>query len=244
MSKIKRKHLTTKNTSKRKDLRVPEYDKYRCDFDRELDNFSDFYSAQIRHNWKTIGVIGLSSKIKSSGEKFPHSLKYFSEMFKKYGSRGRFFHLTSPLNASKILNVGLKGEGVRKNTSMGCVGEIYLVESDSEKIWNYIGISQLGMGLNGLPFDVLEIDVNGIYGEMFSENCNDYPSPLHTMVKQNIIEAKWIKKVSEFKTSRIKYYEDRSELGNLKLEYLQNHYPHSNTISKNSVIEGRYLKAA
>ena len=31
-----------------------------------------------------------------------------------------------------------------------------------------------------------------------------------------------IKKVSEFKTSRMKFYEDRCELGNLKLEYLQN----------------------
>jgi hypothetical protein len=125
---------------------------------------------------------------------------------------------------------------------MGNSGEIYLVESDSEIIWNYIGYSQLGMGVNGMPMVVLEIEKDGLYGNLFSENCNDFPSPLHTMVKQNSIAPKWIKKAFEFKTSRLKFYEERSELGELKMEYLMNHYPNLKT--QINPFENNLLKAA
>ena len=179
--KNRKKYLTTKNTIQRKVNQIIPYDIYRNDSDRELDGFSDMYSSEFRKNWKTYGVIRLNSQTSESGEKLPHSIKYKTQMFKNYGSKNKFYHITSPLNSIKILSEGLRGCDVRKNTSMGNSGEIYLVESNSEKIWNYIGYSQLGFGINGLPMVVLEVDNCGINGEMFSENCNDYPSPLHTM---------------------------------------------------------------
>jgi hypothetical protein len=238
----KKKNLTTKNTFKKSVNNIPQYDIYRTDFDREMDSFSDMISSEVRNNWKNYGVVKLNSETKSNGEKFEHSLKYKTKMFEIYGNKDKFFHITSPLNAESILSDGLKGIGVRKNTTMGNKGEIYLVESNSEIIWNYIGFSQLGIGVNGLSMVVLEIDKNGINGELFSENCNDYPSPLHTMVKQNLIEPKWIKKVFEFKTSRLKFYENRSELGELKMEYLMNHYHNLNT--QINTFENNLLKAA
>jgi hypothetical protein len=73
-----------------------------------MDMFSDIYSSEFRHNWKNFGVVRLDLNTNGNGEKLPHSIKYDSEMFKKYGSKNRFFHITSPLNASKILSEGLK----------------------------------------------------------------------------------------------------------------------------------------
>ena len=223
----RKKSLTTKNTQKLNQLNVLPYECYRNEQDLWFDGMSDRISTDIKYHWKTFGVTRLNNTSTNSGEKFPHSIKYQTEMFEKYGTKNKFYHLTSPLNSIKILSEGLKGCGVKKNTSMGNSGEIYLIESDSEVIWNYVGYSQLGCGVNGLPMVVLEIDSEGINGEMFSENCNDYPSPLHTMVEQNLIEPKWIKKVFEFKTSLRKFYEDRMDLHHLKLEYLLNHYPNS-----------------
>jgi len=243
MKKVNRKkNQTTKNTIKKQVNQTPIYDVYRNQQDRDLDMFSDIYSSEFRYNWENFGVVRLDLNTNGNGEKLPHSIKYDSEMFKKYGSKNRFFHITSPLNASKILSEGLKGSGIRKNTCMGNSGEIYLVESDSEMIWNYIGYSQLVMGVNGMPMVVLEIEKDGLDGNLFSENCNDFPSPLHTMVKQNLIAPKWIKKVFEFKTSRLKFYENRSELGELKMEYLMNHYPNLNF--QINAFENNLLKAA
>lgn len=243
-NKKRKKGLTTKNTTKVNKKNTYNYDIYRTDSDRELDNYSDMRSSEFRYNWKTYGVYRLNNSTTDNGEKFPHNIKYGTEMFKKYGSKNTFFHITSPLNASKILSEGLKGSGIRKNTSMGNSGEIYLIESNSEKIWNYVGYSQLGFGINGLPMVVLEIDKNGINGEMYSENCGDFPSPLHTMVKQNVIEPKWIKKVLEFKTSRLRFYEDRAELGELKMEYFLNHYPNLNNEDSIINIKNNYSIAA
>lgn len=220
--------MTTKNTHKQKHLKVLNYDYVRNEEEIYYDNKCDKISSEVKYNWKTFGVTFLNYTTNDCGEKFPHNIKYQTKMFKKYGSKNKFYHITSPLNSLKILSEGLKGSGVRKNTTMGNDGEIYLIESNNEMIWNYVGYSQLGIGVNGLEMVVLEIDSEGIIGEMFSENCNDYPSPLHTMIKQKCIEPKWIKKVFEFKTSRKKYYENKLELHDLKLEYILNHYPNRN----------------
>lgn len=226
-SKKRKQFMTTKNTHKLKHLNVLNCDYVRNEEELYWDKKCDEISSEVKYNWENFGVTFLNYTTSDCGEKLPHDIKYQTEMFKKYGSKNKFYHLTSPLNSLKILSEGLKGCGVNKNTSMGNSGEIYLIESNSEVIWNYLGYSQLGIGVNGLPMVVLEIDSEGIIGELFSENCNDYPSPLHTMIKQRCIEPKWIKKVFEFKTSRKKYYENKLELHDLKLEYLLNHYPNS-----------------
>ena len=226
-SKKRKQFMTTKNTHKLKHLNVLNCDYVRNKEELYWDKKSDDISSEVKYNWENFGVTFLNYTTNDCGEKLPHNIKYQTEMFKKYGSKNKFYHLTSPLNSLKILSEGLKGCGVIKNTSMGNSGEIYLIESNSEVIWNFVGYNQLGIGVNGLQMVVLEIDSEGIIGDMFSENCGDYPSPLHTMVKQNLIESKWIKKVSEFKTSRKKYYENKMDLHDLKLEYIINHYPNS-----------------
>ena len=227
MSKNKKRkfsHRTTKNTNPKKSIKISSYEHLISDYDKKLDTFGDILSPIIRYNWKNYGVVQLDNSTKSVGERFSHDIKYKTEMFRKYGSKDRFFHITSPLNSEKILLEGLKGIGVRKNTCMGKEGEIFLVESDNEIIWNYIGYGQLCVGINNLPFVVLEIDKKGLNGKLFSENCNDFPSPLHTVVEQDVIEPQWIKKISELKTSRQKFYESKEDLKNLKQEYFNNHY--------------------
>lgn len=226
-SKKRKQFMTTKNTHKQKHLNVLNCAYVRNEEELYWDKKSDDISSEVKYNWEKFGVTFLNYTTNDCGEKLPHNIKYQTEMFKKYGSKNKFYHLTSPLNSLKILSEGLKGCGVNKNTSMGNSGEIYLIESNSEVIWNFVGYNQLGIGVNGLQMVVLEIDSKGIIGDMFSENCGDYPSPLHTMVKQDIIESKWIKKVFEFKTSRKKYYENKMDLHDLKLEYILNHYPNS-----------------
>jgi len=215
---------------------IPSYDIYRNDDDRYLDNLLDMNSKSFRKNWEKYGVTTLNNEkvfLKSyqtdqiGNEKLPLNIKYESKIFVKYGSRNKLFHLTSPLNSKNILRNGLKSYkkgDINKQTTLGGIGEIYLVESENFIVWNQLGFSQIGMSIDGLEIDVLEIDIKGINGNMYSENVPEYISPLHTVVVQDKIESRWIKKVGSFKTNRSLFYENRNEFGLLKKDFLLNQY--------------------
>ncbi len=191
--------------------------------DEVMDRLADSIREEQKWCWDNFGVtklnINTDKEAHNHKQFFPHEIKYKTKMFETFGSKDKFFHLTSPLNADRILKEGLKGCNVRKNTVLSNKDEIYLVESDSPKIWNYVGYNQLTTGQDGFDIVVLEINKEGIEGEMFAEECAEYPSPLHTMVKQSIIHPKWIRKICMFKTSRKMYQETSPILGQLKVDF-------------------------
>jgi hypothetical protein len=116
-------------------------------------------------------------------------IKYNSETFIKYGTTGRYFHLTSPKNYQKIMKEGIKSVDVKRMTSMGHSNRVWTVESDSPIIWNQIGFGQLCVGIDRMKVVVLEIDPSGICGEITSEEVGEFTSPLHTIINQNHIDV-------------------------------------------------------
>jgi len=174
----------------------------------------------VRTNWDMYGVpfLDVNDDIENhkSHKSLENSQKYSSETFIKYGTKGKYFHLTSPKNYQKIMKEGIKSVDVKRMTSMGHSNRIWTVESDSPTIWNQVGYSQLCVGVNNMKVVVLEIDPSGINGEITSEELGEFTSPLHTIINQNHIDVKYIKPVGYFHTSEKLFFSMREELGNLK----------------------------
>lgn len=194
--------------------------------DKLLDSFSDKTEKLVKNNWVNYGVPFLNNGSKEENLHFPldNDIKYNSEMFKTFGSKGKFYHLTSPKNYHKIMNEGIRSKDVNRMTSMGNSKKIWTVESDSFLIWNQIGYSQLGMGIKNLPIVVLEIDPIGITGEITSEEINEFTSPLHSVINQTEINPKYIKPIGYFNTSRVHFYSLRNQLGELKTSLYRSLY--------------------
>lgn len=190
----------------------------RSPMDIILDKMSDSKEDILKGNWNRYGVplLNLNTKDIDIHNKLDNELKYSSQTFTKYGNKGSFYHLTSPKNYHKIMKEGLKSEGVKRMTSMGTSDRIWTIESDSPLIWNQVGYSQLGVGLNNLPIVVLKIEKEGILGKTSSEEIGEFTSPLHTVIHQRFIDKKFIKPIGYFLTSRSHYYGLREELGFLK----------------------------
>jgi hypothetical protein len=68
------------------------------------------------------------------------------------------------------------------------------------------------MGLKEAEAVVLEIDPEGITGEIHGEFGADQTAPLHTVIKQDHIHSKFIKKVGVVVSDRKAYYDFRMEL--------------------------------
>lgn len=186
--------------------------------DKSYDFFSDKMEKVVKNNWVNYGVPFLNNGGKNEDlhQTLDNKIKYNSEMFRIFGSKGKFYHLTSPKNYHKILKEGIKSKDVNRMTSMGNSNKIWTVESESPLIWNQIGYSQLGMGVKNLPIIVLEIDPKGIKSDITSEEINEFTSPLHSVINQNHIEPKYVKTIGYFKTSREHFYSMRNQLGELK----------------------------
>lgn len=188
------------------------------DNDEFMEKFSNSISSMVRDNWVRLGVSleYINDDRKSEYIELDNEVKYNSETFRRFGTRGKYYHLTSPKNYRNIMKNGLKSVNVKRMSSMGSSGTIWTIESDSPLIWNQVGFSQLGIGVEKLPMVVLEIDNNGIAGVISSEEINEFTSPLHTLIHQDIIEVKFIKPIGYFLTSKQHFYGLRGELGELK----------------------------
>lgn len=186
--------------------------------DKMFDSFSDKMEKVVKKNWNNYGVPFLNQNDGNSDFHFQleNDIKYNSEMFDKYGSKGKYYHLTSPKNYKRIVKEGIKSKNVNRMSSMGTSDRIWSIESDSPLIWNQIGYSQLGVGVKNLQIVVLEIDSKGIKSEITSEEINEFTSPLHSVINQSHIEPKHIKPIGYFNTSREHFYSMRNELGELK----------------------------
>jgi hypothetical protein len=186
--------------------------------DKMYDSFSNSMGVTVKQNWKKHGVplFNLNKKNIDSHTPLENDIKYNSDIFQKYGSRGKFYHLTSPKNYQKIIKEGLKSTGVNRMTSMGTSNKIWTIESDSPLVWNQIGYSQLGVGVPDLKMVVLEIDPKGINGKITSEDLNEFTSPLHSVIHQTHIEPKFIHPIGYFNSSRNHFYTVREEFGKLK----------------------------
>ena len=132
--------------------------------------------------------------------------------YQKFSTPNKFYHLTSPINAEKILKKGLRSVGIKHNSSIGGPGYIWTVESSNPDVWNAIAYSQVCMGVIGLKAVVLEIDPEGITGPIFGEIGADQTTYLHTVIQQDHIHSKFIKKVGEVISNRKLYYDFRMGL--------------------------------
>lgn len=186
--------------------------------DKMFDSFSDKMEKVVKLNWEKYGVPFLNQNDGNSDchVQLENEIKYNSEMFEKFGSKGKYYHLTSPKNYRRIIKEGIRSKDVNRMSSMGTSDRIWSIESDSPLIWNQIGYSQLGIGVKNLQIVVLEIDSKGIKGEITSEEINEFTSPLHSVINQTHIEPKYIKPIGYFNSSREHFYSMRNELGELK----------------------------
>lgn len=186
--------------------------------DKMFDSFSDKMEKVVKLNWEKYGVPFLNQNDGNSDfhNQLENEIKYNSEMFEKFGSKGKYYHLTSPKNYERIIKEGIRSKDVNRMSSMGTSDRIWSIESDSPLIWNQIGYSQLGIGVKNLQIVVLEIDSKGIKGEITSEEINEFTSPLHSVINQTHIEPKYIKPIGYFNSSREHFYSMKNELGELK----------------------------
>lgn len=188
--------------------------------DKQLDKQSDDISYLVKSNWSNYGVALFHDQRLKGFTKLSYEQRLSSKMFLEYGNSERFFHITSPLNWSKIQNEGLKHNRVNHNSFLGQNGYIYVIQSSNKDVWNYIGYNQLGVGVVGLNMVVVEIMKGGITGKLFSEEGGEYTTPLHTVNEQDVIEPKYLKKVYEFTTNRTDFYKFRPTLKRLKDEFI------------------------
>jgi len=208
------------------DLGIVQNQYFKSFEDKFHDSFSDKLETVVKQNWINHGV----TKLNHTGENedlhlhLDNHIKYNSEMFRKFGDKGKFYHLTSPKNYEKIIREGIRSQNVNRMTSMGNSKKIWTVESSSPLIWNQIGYSQLGMGVKNLPIVVLEVDPKGINGEITSEEIHEFTSPLHSVINQTQIEPKYIKPIGYFFSSREHFYSMRNQLGDLKVSLLTSQY--------------------
>ena len=191
-----------------------------------FDLMSDKMEVLVKRNWERYGVPFLNQNDRNIDlhESLDNDIKYNSDTFQKYGSKGKFYHLTSSKNYQKIMKEGIKSKDVNRMTSMGTSEKIWVIESDSPLIWNQIGYSQLGFGVKDIKMVVLEIDSKGINGEVTSEEINEFTSPLHSVINQSHIDSKFIKPIGYFKSSRKHFYLLRDELGKLKSTLYKNQF--------------------
>jgi hypothetical protein len=182
----------------------------------------------VRVNWDRYGVPFPieTNDIKNHSLHVPlsNSIKYNSESFNRYGTPGRYFHLTSPKNYKKIMEEGIRSVGINRMTTIGHSNKIWTVESDSPVIWNQISYGQLCVGIDNMKVVVLEIDPSGIIGEITSEEVGEFTSPLHTIINQNHIDVKYIKPIGYFHTSEKLFFSMKDELGKLKSTMFTNQY--------------------
>ena len=191
-----------------------------------FDLMSDKMEVLVKQNWERYGVPFLNHNNENIDlhESLENDIKYDSDIFQKYGRKGKFYHVTSPKNYQEIMKEGIKSKDVNRMTSMGTSGKIWTIESDSPLIWNQIGYSQLGFKVKDIKMVVLEIDSEGIYGEITSEEVNEFTSPLHSVINQSHIDSKFIKPIGYFKSSRKHFYLLKDELGKLKSTLYENQF--------------------
>ena len=143
-----------------------------------------------------------------------------SKMFELYGSEDKIYHLTSPKNWNQIRVHGLLNSHKNHNYPSRR-NQLYFLQSDEHKVFNYVGWGQCTGGTDNLPIVVLEIDKKGITGELFGEDGNEFVTPLHmVLTNQKRILPQYIKYHKTFHTSTKQYYDDREEFGQLKQDYL------------------------
>src|SRR6056300_1695554 len=186
--------------------------------DEHYDMMSDLLYSKIHNLWDKKGVSSFHNSTNNNREiRFIDNLeKYNSESFRFFGTKDKYYHLTSPKNYEKIKVEGIRSKNVQRMTSLGNEGFVWTVESSNPLIWNQVGYGQLGVGVINLPVVVLEIDPKGVTGELLSEEVGEYTSPLHTLIKQDLIKPEFIKPVGYFLTSRNHYYSIQQKLGDLK----------------------------
>ena len=170
-----------------------------------LDGYGRFIKieSQKRHmeeNWKNFKLI-------------EYGKHHNTEIFQKYGTKDRLFHLTSPKNWKMIKQYGLISRLKNHNFNRR-KGNIYFVQSDHNKVWNQIGFGQITSGIDNQPVVVLEIDMKGITGNLFGEDGNEFCTPFHTVLTdQKRILPQFIKYQKTFHTNELNFYEFRTEMG-------------------------------
>ena len=70
-----------------------------------FDLLSDKMEVLVKRNWERYGVPFLNQNDKNIDlhESLDNEIKYNSDTFQKYGSKGKFYHLTSQKNYQKII---------------------------------------------------------------------------------------------------------------------------------------------
>ena len=186
-----------------------------------MDFQSHLISKKVTENWISRGnpFSYFNGKNNPQFKEIENIRKYNSKMFEEFGTKNEFYHLTSPKNWYKIKKQGFKSVGVNRTTTMGCDGKIFVVESNKTEIWNYVGYNQLTVGVENIPIVVFKIDPKGITGRMTSEDGNDFPTLLHTVIYQNEIEPRYLEKVGVFYTNRKLYYNLKPILLKLKNDF-------------------------
>jgi hypothetical protein len=180
------------------------------------------YNSCIDNNGKFI-------KLEKDDDKMSMELTDLSDsqntdVFKKYGTPNRYFHLTSPKNWNKIRVYGMVSNLYNRNYH-DRENHFYFVQSNNIDILNYVGYGQITPSLDGLQIVVLEIDKKGITGELFGEDGGEFVTPFHTvLVNQKRILPQYIKYHKTIYSNEKRFYEFKKEMEKGKTEYISKTY--------------------
>lgn len=234
--KLQSLNPTTKNQQIKETIKIDDsypMNPNRNQMELMMDIQSDLISQEVTKNWNSRGnpFSYFNGENGKQFEEIENLKKYDSKMFKEFGTKNEFYHLTSPKNWYKIKKYGFKSIGVNRTSSMGYDGKIWVVESSKTEIWNYVGYNQLTIGVENLPIVVVKINQKGITGRISSEDGNDFPTLLHSVIHQNEIEPKYLEKVGVFYTNRELYYNLKPTLSKLKNDFYTNESDNKDVIN-------------
>jgi hypothetical protein len=129
------------------------------------------------------------------------SISRSSRRFQMFGDSEKYYHITSPKNWRLIKQHGLIRNTGRSQTGIGS-DSINLISSSEPQVWNSVLITSILHYRDRVPYVVLEIDPNGIEGELKGDNGEFFGSELVTMVVgQNRILPRYIKYVKTYHSS-------------------------------------------
>lgn len=162
------------------------------------------------------GLLGKSERFQDI------SISRSSRRFEMFGDSEKYYHITSPKNWKLI-----KQHGLIRNTGKTQLGytsdSLNLISSSEPQIWNSILITSILHYRDRVPYVVLEIDPNGIEGELKGDNGEYFGSELVTkVVGQNRILPQHIKYVKTYHSS----LEDFENLQMLEIQSVKENSDH------------------
>ncbi|WP_373651096.1 MULTISPECIES: hypothetical protein [unclassified Schlesneria] len=110
-----------------------------------------------------------------------------------YAAPDKLYHVTHPDSVPAILKDGLIGGREIRNRGHVQTPSIYTVVKDDESLLQNLVINQIWTMQDVVAYSVLEIDGNGITGDVIDDAVAEESSFLHRVIEQALIEPQYLK---------------------------------------------------